>query len=187
MTPSTTRDPSRDGPSSRPLSARERLFVEAYVGVARYNATRAAELAGYSTRSRIALRRHASDVLARPRVAAAIAERLEAKVRQLADMDGDEALRRVAAIARADIRTILPPRHRLRGLPDEAAIAIRSIRPTRYGLEIQLHDSLRALELILKAAGKIAERHQITLEDVLEAAYQTPADPPAGVSPGGTV
>ena len=54
------------------LSDLERKFVEAMAGPARWNATRAAGLAGYSTNSYGALRVTAHRLLHRPRVRVAI-------------------------------------------------------------------------------------------------------------------
>ena len=50
----------------------ERRFVDSYFGPAKYNATRAAELAGYAAGSRQALRVTAHRLLHRPRVKAAL-------------------------------------------------------------------------------------------------------------------
>lgn len=162
---------------ARSCSPREQLFIEAYCGAARFNATAAARMAGYSARSHQSLRQQASRLLTRAHIARAIAERLEARRQQL-QMDGDEALGHLSTIARGDIRQVLPEGHPLRALPDEAAALIKAVRPTKYGLVIELYDRVRALELLAKATGTLTERHTVSWEDVLEASYRGAEPPP---------
>ncbi|MEM6286630.1 MAG: terminase small subunit [Bacteroidota bacterium] len=61
---------------SRPLTEKQRRFVEAYMGEARGNATEAASLAGYKG-SRNTLRVVGAENLAKPAIKAAITERQE--------------------------------------------------------------------------------------------------------------
>jgi hypothetical protein len=59
-------------PDPEGLTPQERRFVEAYYRGAKYNATRAAEMAGYAAGSRQALRVTAWRLMHRPRVSAAL-------------------------------------------------------------------------------------------------------------------
>ena len=60
--------PAETRPNPHGLTPAERRFVDAYYGGAKYNATRAAEMAGYKPDSRQALRVTAHRLLHRPRV-----------------------------------------------------------------------------------------------------------------------
>lgn len=165
--PRKIRNPSR-------LPARELLFVEAYCGVAGYNATTAYRLAGFRSKSRSAASTNASHLMARDRVAKAIARRLGERIRQVEGaMDGDEALKRIAAMGRGDIRKVLPVRHPLKTLPDDAALLIRSVSPTPNGLRVEIHDALRACELVARATGKLKDQTEgkLTLEEFVAGAH----------------
>ena len=59
-------------PDPEGLTPQERLFVRAYYREAKYNATRAAQLAGYSTNSRGGLRVTGWRLMHRPRVRLAL-------------------------------------------------------------------------------------------------------------------
>jgi ADP-heptose:LPS heptosyltransferase len=133
--------------------------VAAYCGIARFNATKAYELAGYATRGS-AGRREASKLLAKPRVAEAISDRFARLVERLSIMGGDEALEHLTVIARADIGKVLDPDDPIAKLPDDVRATIKAVRPNRYGRVIELHDSMRAAELLAKAAGRLAKRHE---------------------------
>lgn len=64
--------PAPGAPDYEGLTPPERRFVDSYYGPAKYNATRAAEMAGYAAGSRQALRVTAHRLLHRPRVRAAL-------------------------------------------------------------------------------------------------------------------
>lgn len=159
-------EPLRD---PRGLHPRERLFVEAYCGVAKFNATKAYELAGYKPS-----RHNAARLITREHIAQAIAE----KVLVAADiMGGEEALLRISRYGRGDIRLLFPEDHKYRKLPDEIALCIKAITPTRYGDRIELIDPLRANELMAKVAGRLKETLTVehTLEEILAASWDAPA------------
>lgn len=134
------------------LSPKELLFVEAYCGVANFNATEAYALAGYKRD-----RHGASHLATRYNVAQAIAAKLSARVQQLRIMDGQEAMERLSLYARADIGKVLHPDDPLAKLPDDIRLTIKTVRPTLHGRVIELYDSLKATELIAKSAGKLNE------------------------------
>lgn len=156
------------------LSPKELLFVECYTGVSRFNASDAYLRAGFKGKpgkvSGLAAR-----LIARDRVAAAVAKRLGTRLRTL-QMDGDEALEGISRIGRADIRKVLDAEGNIRpidSLDDETADAIQSIKvverrvpapggkgtEVEYTKEFRFYDKLRARELMAKAAGKLVERH----------------------------
>jgi len=166
------------------LRPRELLFVEAYVGAAGFNATRAYELAGYESRTRGSLRANAARLIARDTVARAVAAKVAERALQLARvMDGDEALERLTLMGRADIGKVLDPDDALAKLPDEVRLTIKAVRPNRYGRVIELHDAMRAAELLAKAAGKLVERHEhrITLEEIVAGVEADGASEPEAV------
>jgi len=152
------------------LSPRELLFVEAFVGAAHFRAAKAYELAGYKVTG-AASRANASRMLTRPRVAAAITSLLNARCEQLRIMDGDEALEGISNMGRVDIRKAFPHNRQIQELPDDIADAIKSIRPTKWGIAIEVYDKMHARETMAKVAGKLKDtlRVEHTLEDILAA------------------
>lgn len=102
------------------LSLKQKSFVNAYLGEAKGNATQAAIMAGYSEHT---AKQAGSRLLTHVDVQHALNRRLHK-----AQMTADEALERVAIIARTDVQDISAP------------------------------DVLRANELILKVNGKLRDR-----------------------------
>lgn len=158
------------------LDPKELIFVECYTGISKFNASDAYLRAGYKGKpgqcSGLAAR-----LIARDRVAKAVADRLGSRLRTL-QMDGDEALEGISRIGRADIRKVLDEAGNIRpidSLDDDTADAIQSIKvverrvPTgngketevEYTKEFKFYDKLRARELMAKAAGKLVERHGV--------------------------
>jgi hypothetical protein len=168
--PAAPRDP-------RQLTPREQVFVAAYCGVAAFNASEAYRLAGYGGNP-ASVSTHASRLVGFGRVAVAIAARVQARVAELAIMDGDEALQRISRIARGDIRQLLSPDDPLAQLPDTIALCIKSIVPGAYGRRLVLHDSLAAALTMAKIAGRLKEvlRVEHSLEDIMARASEPPAD-----------
>jgi hypothetical protein len=157
------------------LTARELLFVEAWCGPAHFNASDAYRLAGFSGKP-TSISANAARLIGKDRVAQAIQAKLAGRLHELAIMDGDEALGRISAHARADIRQLFPPDSPIAQLSDEVARSIKAITPTRYGQRIELYDALRAAELMAKSAGKLKETVKLehTLEDILALANRPP-------------
>lgn len=158
-----------DATNPHGLSPKELIFVECYTGVSKLNAQDAYKRAGFKADKRGAL---ASRLIGRDRVAAAVYDRLSARLRTL-QMDGDEALEGISRIGRADIRRVLTADGNIRPiqeLDDETADAIASIKvverrvpdgkggtEVEYTKEFKFYDKLRARELMAKAAGKLSE------------------------------
>lgn len=83
---------------AKPLSEKERRFVEAYMGQAAGNGTEACRLAGYKGNSKV-LGVQATRLLAKASVQAAIAERSKKRERK-AIADADERDRRLTRLLR---------------------------------------------------------------------------------------
>jgi hypothetical protein len=103
-------------------------------------------------------RSNACKLLAKDRVSAAIAARLAQRIERLSIMGGDEALEHITVIARADIGKVLDPEDRWRSSPTMCGPPSQPSGRT-YGRIIELHDSMRAAELLAKAAGRLPKRH----------------------------
>lgn len=122
------------------LTDKEQAFVQHYLTC--WNASEAARLAGYSEKS---ARSIGSENLTKPNIRAAIAARMAEQA-----MDADEALARLADLARGDIRELLTfddagvfsglKLHR-----DAPLHLIKKLTPTKYGTAVELHDSFAAL------------------------------------------
>jgi hypothetical protein len=155
------------------------LFVEAFLGPAAGNATKAAIAAGYSPKG---ARQAGHKLLHIAAIVAALGDKRDklATTVTVADavlatrvLTGDEALARLSSIARADITLFLPKTHRLRKLPADLRVLIKAIRPTAHGEYLELHDAMRATELLARAGGKLKETIQVeSLEDVLTRSWK---------------
>lgn len=151
----------------RRLRPRERLFVEAYCGVANFNAAQAYEIAGYKP-----ARENAGRLLRRPHIQRAIEIGIEDRRRRL-QMDAEEAKERLTLFARGNIRKFLSPHDPLQALPDDDLALIKSITPGRYGRKIELHDPVRCTELMAKISGALKDVVKVehTLEDIVAGAF----------------
>jgi Terminase small subunit len=159
---------------------REQLFVEAYCGISNFNASDAYRRAGF-TGTAASIGANAARLIGSDRVRAAIETRVAARLAELKIMDGDEALTRLSTFARADIRALFPPGHRISQLPAAVAMCIKSVTPTAHGLKFELYDAMHANELMAKVAGRLKEVLKVTftLEQIMAAANAPPAEPPA--------
>lgn len=146
------------------LSRREEVFVAAYL----VNPSAAAAYREAHPRcSEATSQTNGPGVLRKTHIQAALAAGRRAQWLRL-QMDGDEALARIANIARGDIGEVLPENDRLRLLPEEVRRRIKSVRETKYGREIVLYDALHATEVIAKATGKLKDIVRVeNLEDIM--------------------
>jgi phage terminase small subunit len=159
---------------SKKLSSKEAAFVDAYLGIAAGNATKAATLAGYAkssahvTASRLLRKAHIKAKLLSTRIEKA-ADAIQADtIIRTKIMGGDEALERLSLYARADIGAVLGPDDPISQLPAEVRATIKGVRETPHGRNIELYDSMRATELLAKAGGKLKEIVQVeSLEDLI--------------------
>lgn len=140
------------------LTPRELLFVEAYCGAAQFSARKAYQ-AVYTGCTPDSARSNGPKLLAKDRVAAAIAERMAGHVQRLR-MTGDEAVDRLSLFARGNVAQLLPESHPIRQLPPDVQATLKVVRPTRYGDIVEVIDPLAATMAIAKIAGKFIERHE---------------------------
>ena len=145
---------------------REALFV-AELCRNGFNATHAYAAAGFTGG-----RHNAARLWRKPRIQAALKAKLAARI-----MAGDEALAMLSLQARFDIRKLFPADSKIAQLPDDVALAIKSVYMTKYGQRIEFHDAQRAAELLAKAGGKLKETVKVehTLEDILARSYRVEA------------
>lgn len=153
-----------------------KVFIEALVAAP--NVTRAYMLAYPKCKADSAAPsgfRLLRNVQVREAVEAGRRKRLEALA-----MDGDEAMQRIALIARTDIRElfdedgrILPPT----AWPAELALAVKGIKDREHGREVTFDSRLSALEMIASAHGKLKRTVEVD-SDVLSLLlkHATPAD-----------
>ncbi len=128
---------------SRPLTLKQRLFVESYLGAAAGNATEAARIAGY-----------AEPNTQGPRllVNVGIRELVEKRVSAVA-MDANRVLALVSGIAEANLGDFLAVGTDGSGTIDLRKAkgnlrALRKFTTTEHGASIELVDRLRALKLL---------------------------------------
>jgi hypothetical protein len=140
------------------LRLREQVFV-ACLFLTNFNASKSYELAGFKPG-----RHNAARLFAKKRIQQAIKAKLAPKI-----MLGDEALERITLNARFDPRKLFPLEKKIASLPDDVALAIKAVTPTKHGLRIEWHDAQRAAELLAKAAGRLKETIQVdhTLEEIM--------------------
>ena len=158
------------------LTAKQQRFVEEYM--VDLNATQAAIRAGYSEKTANVI---ASETLAKPYVAAEIQARRAAMSEKL-EITRDWVLQELAAIAKADaanyakIETVPEERLGIHPITGEIALlpigwcqyvkvidtanmpafqraALAGIKQGKHGVEIRLHDKVRALEMLGKHLG----------------------------------
>lgn len=171
--------------ASKRLTAKEQSFVDALGSNPTGNARDAAIAAGYSAKtariiaSQLLAKDHIKQALCKfrdDRVSAAI---IASDVVAARVMDGDEAMLKLSLYARADIGLILGPEHRISKLPPEVRLCIKSVRPTRYGDVVELHDSMRATELLAKAGGKLRDAVDVSgtlsIEQILSKSWEPAA------------
>jgi hypothetical protein len=156
------------------LTFKQHLFVAAFTGPARGNATKAAELAGYRG-SDASLAAHASRLVRNGNVAKAI-EQLTAECRERLQANGDRELALLEELQEFTVLDLYDGNGapiKIHLLPRKIAAAIKGIRPTRYGTVLEFHDKVRPIELRLRAFGRLVDKHQVeaggTLESLLAA------------------
>lgn len=170
-------DVDTDGFGNDGLTIRQRLFVEALIGPAGGNATKAAEMAGYASENRNALWVTASENLRKPKVQEAIAhayarlkdtpEWARASLVDLAsssmanfvtvDEAGNTTLDMAKAAEAGALGQIKEFREESLKVPGGEAETIKRT--------IKLHDRTPAIGMLLKLHGKLVERMELTGKD----------------------
>ncbi len=150
------------------MRTRQRVFVEEYLKS--WNATQAAIKAGYSPRSAASI---GWENLRKPEIQAEIERRIEQEV-----MSDKEVLLRLAQQARAEYAEFIRPDGSLDLETLKAqgkAHLIKSIKRTRYGLQIEFHDAQKALIQLARYQGLYVKKAEgggtftFTAEDAREA------------------
>lgn len=185
------------------LTLRQREFVKAITGPARGNATRAAEMAGYASENRNALKATASELLAKPCVQEAISHALAAKratpewakssLIDLAassmqnfvtvDANGEARIDFAKAAAAGALGQIKEYREEVLKIGDSP---VGTIKRT-----IKIHDRTAALGLLLKFHGLVTDfgnagsaKELLTPDPALAQAALPPGSVPGVESPG---
>lgn len=81
------------------------------------------------------------------------------------EMDGDEAMRRIALIAKLDMRELYDHEGKVRPVqewPAGAALAVKSIKEKEWGTEITFDSRLGALQLVAQSFGKLKNQVEVT-------------------------
>lgn len=162
------------------LTGKQQAFVNAYLGKAKFNATQAARLAGYSGNDNV-LAQMGHKLVRNGKISLAI----EARLKESA-MSADENLMHIGEIARGvirpsfffvrevvteqgengnEIKTVKTTGELDWNKLDKYGHLVKSISFTANGPKIELHDRLRALELIGKHHRLFTDKHEVTGED----------------------
>lgn len=145
------------------LTERQRRFCDEYL--IDFNGTQAYYRAGYSAKRDVVAANGSRNLLAKPAVQAYIQAR-QAELRKQTDITRDRVLQELAAIGFSDAADYVrvsgdeTPTVMIRptdNIPSEKRAALAGIKQGRYGIEIRLHDKLRALEQISRMMGYIRE------------------------------
>ena len=143
------------------LSSKQRLFIDEYLKC--WNATQSALNAGYSPRSAHTI---GWENLQKPAIAEEIGRRLNESA-----MSANEVIQAIGEIGRSDISDFIEideETGRLKSIDFGKAKRagklnlIKTITPTANGLKVELHDKMRALELMGKHHGLFMDRVDVT-------------------------
>jgi len=167
-------DVDTDGFADDGLTVRQRLFVDALIGPAGGNATKAAEMAGYASENNLALRVTASRLLTNANVQEAIAH-AHARLKDTPEW-ARASLVEIAGASMANFLTVsedgTPSIDWSRAAEMGAIGQIREYREEVSEINgkpivvnkrsFKLHDALKAREILLKLHGKLAENVHLT-------------------------
>lgn len=143
---------------ARRMTAQQQKFAEGYL--ASSNGYRSALAAGYSE----SVANNAYQILKKPQVAEYVKKRQAELARECVDVE--RVLRELASIAFSDAGDYVEVEDgqvRVRdtkALGAEKRAAIALVKEGTRGVELRLHDKLRALEILGKSAGMFSEREK---------------------------
>lgn len=149
-------------PADKKLNYRERLAI-AHFFLLKGNKAQAVIAAGYSAKDTGA----GTKVFSRPHVAAALAKAQDEQWKRM-QMSADELLYRLSAIGRACLIDGLNDNGSLKPyseLPAEFKIALRKLKPTRYGVEVELGDPQPALVTLARTHGILRDKVEHSADD----------------------
>jgi phage terminase small subunit len=141
----------------RTLSPKQKLFIDEYLKC--FNATEAARRAGYSGGDNV-LSQRGYELVRNSEIAEIISKRLQASA-----MSADEVLMRLGELARSEYEDYLMSDGNV-DLPSLLAAGkghlIKSVKPGKYGAQIEFYDADKSLALIAKHHGLLIDRQQST-------------------------
>ncbi len=151
----------------RRLSGKQKAFINAYLGEANYNATKAARLAGYKgngdTLSQIGYKMVRNGQIAK-----------EISIRhQESAMNADEVLKRLGEQARAEYSQFILSDGTvdIKSLIDAGkAHLIKGVTPLKDGNRIDFYDGQSALNTLAKHHGLLTDKLEIKIKDELSQA-----------------
>jgi len=156
-----------NGNGGRPeLTSRQLAFVNVWFGEARFNATRAAELAGYGNGSGNVntWRSYGCQTLANLNVQAEIKRRWAAH-----GVTEEEVISTLVRQMRGKVTDLLRGDKLLMMLDPEAVREnghlVKSIRWTKSGTQVELYDAQRAAELVGKSMGMFKDQVEVSADD----------------------
>jgi phage terminase small subunit len=151
------------------LSKKQRIFIDEYLKC--WNATQAALNAGYSERSAHTIGWENLQKLA---IANEIKRRLDESA-----MSADEVIQAIGDIGRADIDKLIdiddkgrPSFNFLRAKEQGYLNLIKSITPTPNGLKVELHDRMKALELMGKHHALFTDKVEFDGDVTIKVKYE---------------
>lgn len=167
----TEKKPRRAGKKLDELTGMERMFVEELLADKTFNATRAAEKAGYATPATAATK-----VLKKPIVQQLLGHRLQERIWRC-EVDADRVLRELMAIGLFNPQDMFDEKGEmidLLKLPPQVARAVRSVKvsyqesPDEEGnfnmiknVELQFWDKMAALQLLARHLGMLQDKIQV--------------------------
>lgn len=131
------------------LTDKEYLFANHYLGEAGFNATKAARLAGYS---KITARQIGYENLTKPYIKKFIQTRSSVILESI-EITQEKVLSELAKIAFSNITEIFDNDWSLKQqneIDPLAANAIKSIKKSGSGISVQMHDKIKALQILLE-------------------------------------
>lgn len=136
------------------LTAKQQRFIREYL--ADLNATQAAIRAGYSEKTAPWI---GAENLRKPQIQAEI-QRLGQKTAQKLEITRERVMEELAAVGFSRVADFVRVEHGQRvfatvtsDLPDSKVAALAGLKQGTNGIEVKLHDKVRALELLGKALG----------------------------------
>ena len=144
------------------MTEKQERFIDEYI--IDFNATRAAIAAGYSSKRANSQGVH---LLSIPEIQAEVRRR-KAEISAGLRISAERVLWEMAALGFSNIFDyveVVDGELRLKELPPEKQGAVSSIKITKNGTEIKLHDKLKALEFLAKYTGlteQTSERERCT-------------------------
>ena len=146
------------------MNNRRQRFIDEYM--IDFNATRAAIAAGYATKT---AKDQASKLLSTPEVRDEV-NRRKAEACEGLRISAERVLWEMAALGFSNIFNyveVADGELRLKEMPAEMQGAVSGIKVTKNGVEIKLHDKLKALEFLAKYTGLTDKKNCTPVENNL--------------------